>query len=123
MTFVLPTIFLVFFIGGPLVFRALTKDVPTSRRMNRLMVLVAVFALAGPLIRFAMGNHWGQNLWMTAGGVLLIWLAWIGVLAFAALALRRKDPSARMRHWTAIIGALGTTVPWFGLASANMMQG
>jgi peptidoglycan biosynthesis protein MviN/MurJ (putative lipid II flippase) len=123
MTFALPMIFLVFFIGGPLIFRALTGDAPTKRRMNRLVVLTAVFALVGLLIRFVMPDQWGQNLWVTAGGVLLIWFAWVGVLAYVALALRRQDPSARMYRWTAIIGAIGTTVPWFGLASASLMQG
>lgn len=124
MTIELVTIFLIFFIGGPLIFRTMTQKAPTSSRMRRLISLTAAFVAAGLVVRFALPNLWGQNLWVTAAGLLLIWRAWIGVLAFVALALRQNDPtSARMRRWTAIIGALCTTVPWFGLASANVMQG
>ncbi|MGJ8616428.1 MAG: hypothetical protein ACSHWS_06270 [Sulfitobacter sp.] len=123
MTVSLILIFLVFFIGGPLIFRVLTKDLPTLQRMKLLGMLTTGFAIAGLFIRFAMPGLWGQNLWITVAGVTLVWFAWIGVLAFAAMALRRNDPSAQMRRWSTIIGALGTTMPWFGLVSATMMQG
>jgi len=123
MTFPLIIIFVVFFMGGPLIFRGLTNNFPSLQRMKLLGMLTAGCALAGLLIRFTMPGLWGQNLWITAAGVLLIWFAWVGVLAFAAMALRRNDPSVQMRRWSTIIGALGTTMPWFGLASATMMQG
>ncbi len=123
MTFALVCVFVVFFVGGPLIFRGLTRNPPTARRLRRLVLLTAGFVAVGLIIRFGLPDLWGQNLWVTTGGIVLIWFGWIGVLAFVALALRQNDPSVKMRRWTAIIGAMGTTVPWFGLASANMMQG
>ena len=123
MTIALAAIFVVCFIAGPLIFRTLVHRDANLQSMKMLGVLTAVFASAGLLVRFLLPDDWGQNLWVTVAGIVLIWLAWIGVLAFAAMALRRKIPSARMRRWTTIFGALGTTVPWFGLASAMMMQG
>ena len=123
MTIILAAIFVVCFIAGPLIFRALVTGDADLKSMKILGALTVVFALAGLFVRFMLPNDWGQNLWITVAGIVLIWLAWIGVLAFAAMALRRRDPSAKMRRWTTILGALGTTVPWFGLASAIMMQG
>ena len=123
MTVPLIAIFLIFFVGGPLIFRALTRQEPSAYSMRRLVTLSAIFVAAGLMVRFTLFQYWGHNLWVTAMGLLLLWGAWIGVLAFVTLALRQSDPGARMRRWTAIIGALCTTVPWFGLASATLMQG
>lgn len=123
MTFVLPLVFIFFFVCGPLMFRALTRDDLTNVRMYRLVGATWCFAIAGLGMQYMMVNHWGHDLWLTGVSVLLIWLAWIGVLAFVALALRGKDPGARMHRWTAIVGSIGTTVPWFGLASASLIQG
>ncbi|MGJ8626300.1 MAG: hypothetical protein ACSHXB_04995 [Sulfitobacter sp.] len=123
MTITLAVIFVVCFIAGPLIFRTLVRGDANLQSMKMLGVFTVVFASAGLLFRFLLPNDWGQNLWVTVAGIVLIWLAWIGVLAFAAMALRRKVPSAKMRRWTTVFGALGTTVPWFGLASAMMMQG
>jgi hypothetical protein len=123
MTYALPLIFTLFFVCGPLTFRMLTRDTLTKARMYRLVVSTWCFAIAGLGVQYMMGRYWGHDLWMTGASVLLIWFAWIGVLAFVAMVLRDKDPSARMHRWTAIVGAVGTTVPWFGLASASLIQG
>lgn len=116
-------IFLVFFVGGPMIFRAMTKAPPTTVSLRLLAILTISCAVAGLSLRYAFADGGGMSLWLTGLSVLLIWMAWIGVLAFAAQTLRRNDPSRRMRRWTGIIGALGTTVPWFGLASANLING
>ena len=123
MTGALGILFVIFFIGGPLIFRALTHKVATARSLRMIVILTAFCVTGGLFIRFGLPDLWGRSLWVTGAGILVIWFAWIGVLAFVALSLRRKDPSIRMRHWTAITGALCTTVPWFGLASANLVQG
>jgi hypothetical protein len=119
----LAVLFVIFFVGGPFSFRMLTKPLATARRLRGIVILTACFASAGLFVRFCLPGLWGQDPWATAVGVLFIWCGWIGVLAFVALSLRRKDPSLRMRRWTALAGALCTTVPWFGLASANLLQG
>ncbi|MGC1495472.1 MAG: hypothetical protein WA790_06660 [Sulfitobacter sp.] len=116
-------IFLVFFVGGPFIFSIMTKVPPTTNALRFLAIVTVFSAVAGLMLRYAVGDTGGMGLWSTGFSVLLIWIAWIGVLAFAVQTLRRNDSSIRMRRWTAIIGALGTTVPWFGLASANLING
>ena len=117
----LVAVFLLFFVGGPIMFRALTKAPPSRNGMRLLGVSAGVFAIAGLALRYGTPERWGQDVLVSVAGILLIWFAWVCVLAFGAQALRRADPGKRMRRWSGVIGALGTTVPWFGLASANMV--
>jgi hypothetical protein len=44
------------------------------------------------------------------------------VIALVVQALRRADPRPAMRRWSGVLGAVGTTVPWFGLVLANLMR-
>ncbi|WP_299366823.1 hypothetical protein [uncultured Tateyamaria sp.] len=53
--------------------------------------------------------------------ILLIWLAWILVMVLVARALYAAQPTPTMRRWSRAICAMGTTVPWFGFATAQMM--
>ena len=114
-------LFLLIFVGGPLIFRAMTRHVPSRRGLQILGSATALFAVAGMGVRYGLPHSWSQALWSTLLVIGLIWLAWIAVLAFAAQAVRRTDRSLRMRRLTGVIGALGTTMPWFGLAAANML--
>jgi len=111
--------FLVFFVAGPLVFREVTRPDPSQTQLRVIASVTAVLALGGLAVRYGFAPQWGNDLILTCAGILLIWLAWIGVLAFGTQALRRADNGLRMRRLTGVVGALGTTVPWFGLASAN----
>lgn len=115
----LAVLFVVVFVGGPLAFRALTRA--ASGRV--LAIATAICALAGMALRYGFEDLWGRHVVLTVLSLALIWFAWIGVLAFGALKLRRVDPGQGMRRWTGVIGAAGTTVPWFGLVSANFLQG
>ncbi|MEP1768108.1 MAG: hypothetical protein ABJJ53_15895 [Sulfitobacter sp.] len=114
-------LFLIFFAGGPLAFRALTQAGPSPEAFRRLAIFTAVCAATGLTLRYGMAGLWGRNLLVTGTGVAFIWGGWIGLLAYGAQALRRVDQGARMRRWTGVLGAMGTTVPWFGLASANLL--
>lgn len=120
---ILALLFVVFFVGGPLAFRALTRRGPQVGSQRRLMIGTAVCAGTGLMLRYGFAGRWGQDIVLTVVSIALIWFAWIGVLAFGAQMLRRADGGLRMRRWTGVIGAAGTTVPWFGLASANLVQG
>ena len=84
-----------------------------------LGVFVGVFVLAGLALRYGVIAIMGPSALIVAGSVLMMRFAWIGGLAFGAQALRRADTGAAMRRWSGMIGAVGTTVPWFGLASAR----
>lgn len=114
-------VFLIVFVGGPLAFRALTHHGPTPAAFRRLALFTALCAAIGLTLRYGFANLWGRNLLVTGAGVTSIWGGWIGVLAYGAQALRRMDSGVRMRRWTAVMGSVGTTVPWFGLASASVL--
>ncbi len=114
-------LFLIVFVGGPLVFRALTRDGPSPAAFRRLSLFTALCAATGLTLRYGFADLWGRDLLLTGVGVAFIWGGWIGVLAYGAQALRRMDRGLRMRRWTAVMGSAGTTIPWFGLASASLL--
>lgn len=115
-------LFVVVFGFGPWVFLRLMRLTPSSTVFARLVAFMVMAAAASMWLRFLAPVPWGANIWATGVGMGLIWAAWIAVLALAALALRQADQGPAMRRWTGVIGAMGTTVPWFGLASARLMS-
>lgn len=117
---ILTALFVVFFVAGPLAFRGLTRGRVQQRSLG---VGTAVCAGAGLALRYGFAELWGRNVALTVLSIALIWFAWIGVLAYGARKLRQVDGGLCMRRWTGVIGAAGTTMPWFGLASANLLQG
>ena len=119
----LALVFLAVFIVGPLVFRLLTRRPPSRQGQLALICFTVLMGAGGLLIRFELGADWGQRPLPTLWGILMSWFGWIGVLAFGAQALRQADPRPAMRRWTGMLGAVGTTIPWFGLASARWMAG
>lgn len=116
-------VFAVFFIGGPLFFRVLTKPPSSRGRLRVLSGIVGALALSGFGLRYGLAGLWGRDMVVTIGAILALWFAWIAVLALGAQALRQAEPGLKMRRWSGILGAAGTTVPWFGLASARMLAG
>jgi hypothetical protein len=85
------------------------------------VMLAVVFMLAAIGVRYGSEDIWGDDFRLTV--LFLIWMAWIVVLALGAQALRRAVPGLRTVRWTSVIGMAGTTVPWFGLASATWIEG
>lgn len=118
----LALVFLTVFVVGPLSFRWLTRHAPSRRTQRALVFFCLMMATGGMLLRYGSGA-WGDDLITTILAVVMIWFAWIGVLAYGAQALRLMDTGSRMRRWTDVLGAIGTTVPWFGLASARWVAG
>lgn len=116
-------LFVIVFVGGPLTFRGLTCGGPSAAAFRRLALFSALCAATGLTLRYGFADLWGRDTLVTGGGIAFIWGGWIGVLAYGTQALRRVEPGRRMRRWTAVMGATGTTVPWFGLASASLMIG
>jgi hypothetical protein len=116
-------LFVIVFGLGPLAFRALTRDGPSPAAFRRLAMFTTLCATIGLTMRYGFADLWGRNLLVTGTGLAFIWGGWIGVLAYGTQALRRMDQGLRMRRWTAVAGAAGTTVPWFGLASASLLNG
>lgn len=112
--------FLILFIGGPLIFRQLMRMDIGHRGLT---IGVAFFMIMAVVMRYGFGDLWSDDARMTVMMLFFIWMAWIFVLALGALALRSKMPGMRVVRWTSIIGMAGTTVPWFGLASASLIEG
>lgn len=108
------------FVVGPLAFFRLMCRQPTTKQFARLGCIVAGATGMSFALRY-LSDDWGQGILITYASIALIWLAWIAILAFVAQTLRQHDEHPTMRRWTALIGALATTIPWFGLASARTM--
>ena len=53
--------------------------------------------------------------------LVMMWIAWILVLVLVIRAVRQSFPSRRARRWSRALGAMPTTIPWFGFATAQMM--
>jgi hypothetical protein len=116
-------LFVIVFVGGPLAFRGLTRGVPSSTVLRQLALFSVLCAVIGLTLRYGLADLWGRNPLVTGGGLVFIWGGWIGLLACGTQALRHVEPCTRMRRLAAVMGATGTTVPWFGLASASLMIG
>ncbi|MCR8825157.1 hypothetical protein [Pseudosulfitobacter koreensis] len=115
-------LFLIIFGLGPWIFLRLFR-LPTTRAVLFGLFAFLVMAIAVSLwLQGVAPVPWGANVWATWIGMTLIWAAWIAVLALAALAWRQRDPRPAMRRWIGVIGAMGTTVPWFGLAAARLLS-
>lgn len=115
------TVFLAVFVVGPMVFLTMTKGAATPARARFLSSLAFVCAVLALGLRYGLPVRWGEDWTVTLLGMGLIWLGWIAVLAFGALALRRSDQGAFMRRLTAVTGVAGTTAPWFGLIWASQI--
>lgn len=117
---ILVTTFIAVFALGPAVFWLLSR-----RRLSRnyirglcgatiLPVAVAILAgrssgMAEPLVALAV--------------VSALWLGWIIVVSFCALAVRAHLPRGRENRMALAFGAMATTLPWFGLHAAQMVGG
>ncbi|MEP4198461.1 MAG: hypothetical protein ABJL99_22810 [Aliishimia sp.] len=116
-------LFIVVFVIGPLLFRSGLNHADLVNKARFLMLVPALLGVAGWGAKVLAGAAWGRKLWATVPGIALVWLGWIGLLVFCAARIQVLIPSAIGRKWTRALGAIGTTVPWFGLASAQMMTG
>jgi len=114
-------LFITIFVGGPLAFRGLMRGGTSPAAFRRLAMFTAICAATGLVLRYGFADLWGHDLMLTGSGLAFIWGGWIGVLAYGAQALRRMDHGPGMRRWTTLMGSLGTTMPWFGLASASAL--
>lgn len=119
----MPTLVIIFaivFVGGPLAYLWLLRPRPSKKQFVGLGCIVAGSTGMSFILRYLSG-YWGQDVWVTLASIGLIWIAWVAILAFVAQTFRQQNPRPAMRRWTTVIGALATTIPWFGLASARMM--
>lgn len=112
--------FALFFVGGPVLFGQLTRAQATPAVLRRLAVLTLAMGGLGVLAGTVLPALTGPQTWAALGTILLLWLGWVSLLALITQVLRSRNHSGRMRRWSGVMGAICTTVPWFGLAAANI---
>ena len=110
--------FLVTFVAGPAAFWVLARQEPTRSRF--LGLWAGTIGLVGLAVALRV---WVLPGWPVAGLpiVMALWLGWIAVLALAVLAVRTRGVSPRYNRFAFALGAVATTLPWFGLYAAQMM--
>lgn len=113
--------FFVVFVVGPILFWQLARPVPSRHRIAALMALALVLMIGA----FAAGNWlvpmYTPNPLPGLLTILISWLAWIVVLSYGAMALQYRVTSSGGRKAILVIGAIATTLPWFGLYAAQLM--
>lgn len=114
----LVAVFLVIFVVGPALFRALTRNKATKRTIRMLLICAIAGIAAGLGLRFVAGDQWGIDLWFTLGPLVLFWLAWICLIALGVHVVKYLVPGRRTLWWTEAGGLIGVVIPWFGLALA-----
>ncbi len=118
---ILELTFAVIFVAGPAAFWVLSKQ-DATRRYFIVLWVATVGLLAGA---YGIGTY-GINLSLGAfhtGLIVLVayWLSWIGMLSLIMLAVKRQVASTAVRRVAFAIGAIATTLPWFGLYAARML--
>ena len=106
--------FAVCFVGGPVLCALLLRLPGTVWALLTLAVCVVLSVTTALSYRLA-----GAEGHLTS--LVLLWLSWVLAIAMVALALRSKIDNPTFRRWTLILALLATTLPWFGLATAQLM--
>ena len=114
-------IFTVAFVAGPLAFWVLSSQ--QASRGYLVALLGGTFGLIA--LAFGMANY-GMNLaieplFIGLTVIIAFWVAWIAMLALIMLALRRRASAPGLQRAAFVIGAMATTLPWFGLYAARMV--
>ncbi len=113
--------FAIVFLAGPAAFLLLSRQEATRGYM------ITVWAMTIVLMAVAYGTlNYGAMLSLPGAyiGLLVIlsfWMAWICMLTLIMLAVRRSVTSANVHRVAFAIGAMATTLPWFGLYAARMV--
>lgn len=103
--------FLVAFVAGPLLVAAILR---LPARVRTLVVLaVLVIACSGAAVLL--------NEKRPLASLVAYWLGWVLAVGLVAQAVRRRMPGPGVRRVTAIVAMMASTLPWFGLATAQMM--
>lgn len=111
--------FVVVFLAGPFVFWILARRAPSRANVTGLWVIAAVALLLAFAVRWS--GFWAYGVPPEVLALVGLWLAWIAVLALCVLAVRARVQSPLIVRWTGAVGAMATTLPWFGLYAAQMM--
>lgn len=111
------TLFLVSFALGPAIFWVLARQRPSRSYFAALWIASALLAGAALLLPLVAG----QSTTSAVAVVVLLWLGWIMVIALCFLAAQARLADRRTRRFVFATCAMGTTLPWFGLYTAQMI--
>lgn len=115
--------YLASFAAGPAAFWVLARQRAEGFDFALLGLLAVVLTgFANALPRHA-GETWRAWAYFDVVILVLLWLAWIVVLALCVQAVRRRLPEGSAHRWAFAIGAMATTLPWFGLLLAQGVNG
>lgn len=116
-------LFVAIFVGGPLLFFTGLWVSSTPTGTGWMLAATLCLVILGMGFHYAAGPDWGRNMDLTLPGLAAIWASWIALLVFCVQRARAAWPGKRMRRLSGAIGAMGTTVPWFGLSWAQAFSG
>lgn len=104
--------FVVAFVAGPLVVAALLR---LSATLPVLVALSLTVIGAAALAVVFQGRS-------PLTSLIFFWFGWVVAVAMVAQALRRRLPGRTTRRLTLLGALLAAPLPWFGLATAQMMD-
>lgn len=104
--------FVVAFVAGPLVVAALLR---LSATLPVLVALSLTVIGAAALAVVFQGRS-------PLTSLIFFWFGWVVAMAMVAQALRRRLPGRTTRRLTLLGALLAAPLPWFGLATAQMMD-
>jgi hypothetical protein len=103
-------LFVLAFVLGPALFLLLWRGAVSSRQMAAVSLVLALTSPFLPVLSDA--------IWVALVSFLMIWLGWVLVTASASKAMVEFH-SERAKAVRAL-GAVTTTLPWFGYATADL---
>ncbi len=114
-------IYLVSFVVGPAIFWVLARQRPSRGYFTLLCVIALALMVAANVVPKLAAIEGDTSAYPALTKVLLLWLGWIVVVALCALALRERLPEGTAHRWSFALGAMATTLPWFGLYAAQIV--
>lgn len=100
------------FAAGPLLVAGLLRLPTTLATLVALSLAVIGAAALAVLLQ-------GRS---PLGALMSLWFGWVFAVAMVAQALRRRLPGRNTRRLTLLGALMAAPLPWFGLATAQMMD-
>jgi len=113
--------YLVVFIAGPVLLNLLVKQDRSIIFFTGLAVAAAALTITALAIDRAIDRANLPTNSLTLVMLIALWLAWVLTIAICVRAIRAQFPARQMRRWSAVIGTIATTIPWFGLSAATYL--
>jgi len=114
-------IYLVSFAAGPVIFWILARQRPAKGYFTLLCVIAVALMVAANVVPRLAAIEGDTSAYPALTKVMLLWLGWIVVIALCVLALRERLPEGPALRWSFALGAMATTLPWFGLYAAQIV--